>query len=198
MRDEIPGAAFEHQTERIERATNDPTAFPVAGAQPALAPGGRGDRGQMRDRVLAAEPPARIEVEVALRPARTLLQLGWHGGQHLQACVGEHTTKAELRSRRRGDEQRLGLLRREARQLRSVAPRKPVPACGATHCLDGDAGGSQRLDVPVDRPHRYLEMVRELRRGQLPAHLQQEEQGDEPGRPHRAETYMTEAGMYMS
>jgi hypothetical protein len=34
--------------------------------------------------------------------------------------------------------------------------------------------------------------------GQLPAHLEQEQQRDQARRPHRAGRYMTEPGMYMS
>jgi hypothetical protein len=43
-----------------------------------------------------------------------------------------------------------------------------------------------------------VEVVGELRRRQLPAQLEMKEERDEPGRPHRASPYMTEAGMYMS
>ena len=137
-------------------------------------------------------------MEVPLRPGGTLLQLSGKRSQHLQACVREDTAEAQLRSGRRCDEERLGLRRREPCQLRAVAAREPVAAGRPAHRFDGHARRDERLHVTVDRAHRHLEVARELLRGQLSAHLQQEEQGDEPRRPHRAATYMTEAGMYMS
>src|SRR5262249_30350490 len=69
--------------------------------------------------------------------------------------------------------------------------------CRPAHGLDGHPRGGERLDVPVNRPHGHLEVRRELLRGQLPAHLQEEKQRNEPRRPHRAGTYMTEPGMYI-
>ena len=57
---------------------------------------------------------------------------------------------------------------------------------GATHGLDRDTRRDEGFHVAVDRPHRDLEMRGELRRRELPSHLQEEEQRNEPRRPHRA------------
>ena len=186
MRDQVPRAALEHEAERIERAAHDARPLAVARAQPPLLPGRGGDRGQVRHRVLGTEPTAGVEMEVAPGAARALLELGRERGEHLQARVCENAAEAELRGRRRGDEERLRLFGGEARQLRAVAAREPVAARRAPHGFHGNAGRHQRLHVAVDRPHRDLEMRGELRRRELPSHLQEEEQRNEPRRPHRA------------
>jgi hypothetical protein len=129
---------------------------------------------------------ARNEVEVALRPARPLLQLRRQRGQDLEPRIREHPAEPELRGRRRSDEQRLRLRRREPRQLGPIAAGKPVPACRPSNGLHGDARGRQRLDVAVHGSDGDLEVRGELLRRELPAHLEQEEQGNEPSRPHRA------------
>src|SRR3954468_16169277 len=105
VRDEVPGAALEDEPERIERAPDNSRALSVPGGEPALAPRRSGDGRQMRHRVLAAEPAARVEMEVALGPAGALLQLGRKSGEHLQARVGQHAAQAQLRRRSRRDEE---------------------------------------------------------------------------------------------
>ena len=152
----------------------------------------------MRHRVLGAEPSPRVEVEVALGAARPLLQLGRQGRKHLQPRVREHTAKAELRRGSRGDEERLRFCGGQAGQLGAVPAGEAIATGRAPNRLHRHAGGAEGLDVAVDRPYRDLEMRRELLRRQLPAHLQEEQERNEPGRPHRAGTYLTEAGMYMS
>ena len=47
-----------------------------------------------------------------------------------------------------------------------------------------DAGGMQRLNVPVDRTDRYLKLVGELGRGQAAAGLQQQEDRDQAAGAH--------------
>src|SRR4030095_11953794 len=82
------------EAERVEGAAHDARPLAIARAQPLLPPGCRRDRRQVRHRVLAAEPTARVEVEVPLRPARTLLQLGRKGGADLEPGVGHHPAPA--------------------------------------------------------------------------------------------------------
>src|SRR5580765_1072564 len=135
-------------------------------------------------------------MEVPLRAARPLLQVRRQRRQNLQTGVREHT--AEAGRRRRRDEQRLRLGRGEPCELRPVATGQPIAACGPTQRLDRNTGGSERLDVAVNRSDRDLEVRGELGRGELPPQLQEEKQRNQPRCPHRAGTYMTEPGMYMS
>ena len=51
--------------------------------------------------------------------------------------------------------------------------------------VDRDARRAERLDVAVDRPDRDLELAGELGRGEPAAGLEQQEQGQQPGRAHR-------------
>ena len=136
-------------------------------------------------------------MEVPLRAARPLLQVRRQRGQDLQTGVREHTAEAELGRRRGRDEQRLRLGRREPCELRPVATGQPIAACRPPQRLDRNAGGSERLDVAVNRPDRDPEVPGELGRGELPPQLQEEKQRHQPRCPHRAGTYMTEPGMYM-
>src|SRR5262249_43962797 len=119
------------------------------------------------------------------------------GGEDLQPRVRQHAAEAELRGGRGRDEQRLRLRCRKARQLCAIAAREPISACRPADGLHRNACGRQRLDVAVHRPDPHLEGGRERLRRRLAPHLEQEEQRNEPRRPHQAGTYMTEAGMYI-
>src|SRR5580765_225824 len=197
MRDEVPGTALEHEAERIERALHDPASLPVARPQPPPLPGRGCDRREVRDGVLGPEPAAGVQMEVPLRATRPLLQVRRQRGQDLETGVREHTAEAELCRRRRRDEQRLRLLGREPGELRPVPAGEPIAPCGPTQRLDRNAGGSERLDVAMNRADRDPEVLGELGCGELPPQLQEEKQRNQPCCPHRAETYMTEPGMYM-
>jgi hypothetical protein len=197
MRDEVPGAALEDETKGVQGALHDAGALAVARIQPALLPRRRRDRRQVRDGVLGTEPTAGVEMKVALGAARTLLELRGQRREHLQACIGEHAAEPELGCRRRCDEERLRLGRGEPGELRPIAAGEAIAAGRSPHGLDGHAGGGERFDVAMDRPHGDLEVRGQLLCGELPAHLQEEKQRNEPRRPHRAGRYMTEAGMYI-
>ena len=93
--------------------------------------------------------------------------------------------------------ERLRLRGREPGELRPVTAGQPIAACGPPQRLDRNTGGSERLDVAVNRPDRDPEVGGELGRGELPPQLQEEKQRHQPRCPHRAGTYMTEPGMYM-
>ena len=66
-----------------------------------------------------------------------------------------------------GGEERLRLVGGQPGEARAVAAREPVAARRAAHRLDGHARGGERLDVAVHGAHRDLELLGELRRGQL-------------------------------
>src|SRR5213076_643632 len=63
VRDQIPRASLEHQAQWVDRALHGPRPLAVAHADPAAAPDGRGESGQMRHAVPGAEPAAGVEVE---------------------------------------------------------------------------------------------------------------------------------------
>ena len=136
-------------------------------------------------------------MEEALRAPRALLQLRRQGREELQARTREHATEAELGSRRGRGEECLGFGSGQPGELRSVVPGKAIAAGRPSDRFDGNARRRERFHVTVDGPNRDREVLREFRRGELPAQLQVKEERDEPSRPHRASPYMTEAGMYM-
>ena len=153
-----------------------------------------GDRREVRDAVAGAEPPPRVEVEEARGRCRALLELGRQRGEHLQARRRELPTEAELGggAGHPGRKERFGLVRGQSGQARPVAAREPVTARGSPYGLDGNARGSERLDVAVDGPDGDLEPLGELGGRQQAARLQQQEQRDEPSRAHSEN--MTEDG----
>ena len=85
--------------------------------------------------------------------------------------------------------------RGQPREPRAVAAGEPVAARRAAHRLDRDARGREGLDVAVDRPHRDLEPLRDLRRRELSPRLEQEEERDKPCGPHFLK--MTEDGLFV-
>ena len=98
----------------------------------------------------------------------------------------ELAAEAELGRRpgHAGREERLRLVGGQPGEPRAIAAREPVAAGGPAHGVDRDARRGERLHVAVDRPHRDLEPLGDLGRGQLPARLEQEQQRDEPRRAH--------------
>ena len=99
MRDEIPGAAFEHEPERIDRALDDDAALPVADPRPAALPDGASRARQVRHGVLGAKPAARVEVEEPRGARRPLLQLLRERREQLEARGRELAAEAELGGR---------------------------------------------------------------------------------------------------
>ena len=186
MRDEIPGAALQHEPERVDRALDDSAALPIPDPRPVPLPDGGRELRQMRHGVLRAKPAARVEMEEPRRARRPLLQLLRKRRQQLEARGRELTAEAELggRARHPGGEERLGLVARQPGQPRAVAAREPVTARRAAHGLHRHAGGCERLDVAMDRPDRDLEPLRHLGRREQPARLEQEQERDEPGCAH--------------
>ena len=99
MRDEIPGAAFQDQPERIDRPLHEPPAFPVPQPHAAASPHGRRECREVRNLVLRAKPASRVEVEEARGSARALLELVWKCREDLEPCGGELAAEPELRRR---------------------------------------------------------------------------------------------------
>ena len=126
LREQVPDAGLEHEAERVEPARDDVGALAVAHVDAASAPQRPGEHRQMRDAVLLAEPAACIDVEELRGPAGPVLQLRGQRGEELQP--GRRQLAAEPKLRRRADEERLGLDRVEACQLRPVAALQPVAA----------------------------------------------------------------------
>ena len=186
LREQVPDAGLEDEAERVEPARDDGGALAVAHVEAAPPPERPGDHRQMRDAVLLAEPAARIDVEELRGTAGAVLQLRGQRGEELQPGGGQLAAEPQLR--RRADEERLGLDRVEARQLRPVAALQAIAARRAAHRDDRDARRCQCLRVPLHRPLGDLEPLGELDGGQLPARLQHQQERDETARAHDFES----------
>ncbi len=85
------------------------------------------------------------------------------------------------RRRRPGDEeQRPGLGGGEPAQVGAAAARQLPPAAAALAGVDRQAGHPERLEVAAGRPLRDLELGGHLGRRDLPARLEQQEDGHQP------------------
>src|SRR5690348_17840358 len=186
VRDEIPSSCLEHEPERVDRALDDAVALAVADPHPAAAPDGGCQLRQVGNAVLGAEPAARVQVEESLRPRGPLLELGRERREQLQPGGGELAAEPELgrRARHPGGEERLRLVARQAGQPRAVAAREAVAARGPPQRLDRHARGRERLDVAVHGADGHLQPLGDVGRSQLPAGLQEEQEGDETSGAH--------------
>src|SRR5260370_27254643 len=72
VRDQVPGAALEHEPERVDRTLDHARALAVADAGPAASPDDSRQRGQVRHAVLRPEPAPRVEAEEPPSPAGPL------------------------------------------------------------------------------------------------------------------------------
>ena len=79
----------------------------------------------------------------------------------------------------RGQEHRLGLVGGHAGQPRAIAVDEADAAMRAAIGVQRHAGLAQRIDVPVHRPDRDLELAGELRRGLAAARLEKQQERDE-------------------
>ena len=140
----------------------------------------------MRNAVLRPEPAARVEVEEPGRTRRPLLELRRQRREQLQPRRRQLAAETELRGRtgHACGEQRLRLVGGEPGQPGAVAAGEPVAAGGPAHRLDRDAGGAERLDVAVHRPHRDLQPPGDVRRRQLAPRLEEQQERDETRRAH--------------
>jgi hypothetical protein len=184
--DEVPDARLEHQAERVEAAVDLLTAPVVPDLDAAVVPQSVGNGGEMWQFLGALEPPRGVEVEPLPDPCRPAAELGGQGGEHLELGGGEHRAEPELGGGvgETGQQHGVGLVDGEAGQAGAVAVHEPGPAVAAGLAVHGHAGGAQRLEVPVDRPHRHLELPGQLRRRHLASGLEQQQELDEAGRTH--------------
>src|SRR5947208_12072930 len=141
--------------------------------------------------VLGSKPTAGVEVEIALGATRPLLQLCRECREHLEPRVREHSSEAELCGWSRSHEQRLCLGRGQTGQLRPVTTCKPVATGRPSDRLHRNTRRTESLQITMNRPDRNREMRCQLRRGELSSELENEQEGNQPGRPQRARTYMT-------
>jgi hypothetical protein len=94
-REQVPDAGFEDEPEWVEATRYDHCAFSVAHVETPAAPERSGDDGQVRDTVLFAKPPARVDVEQPRGAAGALLQLRRQRRKELQPRGGELAAEAE-------------------------------------------------------------------------------------------------------
>ena len=184
----VPLAALEHDAVRLEHPGHVGRCYPaaVADLDPPLVPDRVRDRVQVRRRVAVVVPAGRVEEEPLGDPSRPLAQLRRQRRVELELRRGQHRAQAEL-GRGGGHPREL-----ERFRLGGGQPGQPGPVAAEELVAAGRAGVAvdrhprlaQRLDVTVDRPHRHLELGRELRRGQPPAGLQQQQDRDKPARAH--------------
>ena len=178
----VPLAALEHDAVRLQDPRHvgrrDPAA--VADLDPPLVPDRVRDRVQVRRRVAVVIPPGRVEEEPLGDPGRSLAQLRRQRRVQLELGRGQHRAQAELgrRARHPGELQRLRLGGGQPGQPGPVPAQELVAAGRAGVAVDRHPRLAQRLDVTVDRPHRHLELGCELGRGQPPAGLQQQQNGN--------------------
>src|SRR5215216_377429 len=175
--EQIPDADLEDQAERVEAARHDRRSFAVTHVETQPPPQSAGDYRQVRDPVLLAEPPARVDVEQLRRQAGPVLQLLRQRGEQLEPRRSELAAEAELG--RRPDEQRLGLGLVEAGQLGPVAALEPVAAGRPANGHDRNARLGQRLRVALHGPLGDLEPLGQVDRRQMSACLQEQEERDE-------------------
>src|SRR5262249_61356416 len=85
LREQVPDSGFEDETERVEAARHDGSAFAVADVEAPAAPERRRDLRQVRHALLLAKPAPHVDVEEAPRSPRALLQLPGKPGQEVHA-----------------------------------------------------------------------------------------------------------------
>jgi hypothetical protein len=149
-------------------------------------PHGVGDRRQHRQAFDAPVPAGDVQVEPLGDVPGAVAQLGRQRGVELELGRREHRAEAQLGRghRQPGQRQRLGLLLGHPGEPGAVAVDQAVTAGPAAIGVHRDAGGRQRVDVPVDRPHRHLELFGQLLGRHPAAVLQQQEDGQETARAH--------------
>src|SRR4029450_6944572 len=167
---EVPHADLRDQAQRVEPAGDDGRFLPVADVEAAATPKGPNDHGHGRGTLVLPQQ----------RPRR-----GGAGAVARRAAASDVVPEAEVG--RRPDEERLYLGGVEAGELRPIAPLESVTACRPSHREDRNTSRGKRLRVALDGAVRDLELLGELRDGQLPSGLQEDQERDEAARAHRAE-----------
>ena len=118
------------------------------------------------------------------RPARSCRSAG-NDASSFRRAASEFVPEPEVG--RRPDEERLHLGGVEAGQLRPVAPLEAVAARRPPHREDRNTRCRERLRVALHGALRDLELLGEVRDGQLSSRLQKEQERDKAARAHAAD-----------
>lgn len=186
----IPTAALEHQAVRLQHAGHLTVPAPVAHLDAVLPPDRLGRAGQLGGGVAVGVPPGSVQVEALLQSGRPVAQRRGERGVQLELQRGHHVAVAQLvgRAGQPGQEQPVGLLGGQPGQSGPPPVDELVAAGVPGLAVERDAGGVQRLDVPVDGAGRDGQPLGELRGGQPPMRLEQQQDGEKSRSPHFTDT----------
>lgn len=186
--DEVPDPRLEDQAVRVEVALDLLRRGPAAVAHPdpPLIPHRVGERYESGRGVLFPVPAERVEVEPLTDPPGPVPQRWRQGRGQLQLRRRQDLPQAQVvgRARQSGQEQRLRLVDMQPGQPGPVAAEQLVSPAVPRVPVHRNARGAQRVDVPVDGPHRDVQLLRQLTGRQPPPVLQQEDEREEPGGAH--------------
>lgn len=186
--DEVPDARLEDQAVGVECALDFLRLGPAAVAHldPPLVPHGIGENHERGRRVLFPVPSERVEVEPLPDPASPVPQWSRQRRSQFQLCRRQHLAQSQVvrRTGQPGQEQRLGLVGVQSGEPGPVAAEQLVTAVVPGVPVHRNTRAAQRVDVPVDGPDRDTQLFGELTCRQPAPVLQQEDEGEEPGRAH--------------
>jgi len=134
----------------------------------------------------AAEPARQVEVDERRAWAGLVRQTRRDPDLALRGREGGIQPELADGARHPEDEQGLGLLRAQAAKGKSVPVQQLAAAARPRFGPDGDAGGTQCLEVAVDRPDGDLELLGEGHGGRPSAGLEQEDQGHQAVGTHES------------
>ena len=108
-----------------------------------------------------AVPAGGVEQEAFLDPLGVLAQLRRKGGPQLEPGGNERLAEAEFGGGAGECDEERGprLVHGQSSEPGPVAVDQPVAASVAGSAIQRDTGGTERLDVPVDRPDGDLQFV---------------------------------------
>ncbi len=131
-------------------------------------------------------PGRGVEIEAVGHPPRRLAGGRGQGGQELQLRRGGFRPQAQVGGggRQAGEDQGLGLVGGHAGQAGAVAFQQLEAAAGSPVGVDRHPRRAELVGVPVDGPHRDLELRRQRLGGHPAAQLQQHQDGEESAGAH--------------
>lgn len=94
--DQVPGARFQYQAERIEAPLHHLVLAQVAHREPAIVPERIGDRRQRGRLLRAMEPAGRVDMHPLGDSRCPAAQFGRQCGEHLELRRREHGAEAEI------------------------------------------------------------------------------------------------------
>ena len=177
--DEVPDARLDHEAVGVEQVAGGPAvAVPVTHPQPAVGPHGLLDGGQLRGRRRPAVPAGVVDEDALPGLLGGGSVRRGHGRDELVDGGGQRGPHAEVVGHRSAGErdQGPGLLGCEPRHVGPVARHQGDAAAAALLGPHRDAGGRQRLDVPVDRADAHFELGGHGRGRDATARLQDQQQ----------------------